>query len=254
MIEFKMHRQPDGETCGPTSLYAVYRHYGLECSLEEVIASVERTSSGGSLAAFLGKDALLRGFEAIIYVNNLVVFDPSWFKKGRCDRDFLIQKLKLQLKVKHEADLVQASQAYIHFLSLGGEVRFETLNKQLLKKYLHQKIPILTGLSATYLYDHARYLYQGSEVFLNDIEGTPCGHFVVLCGYDESHRHVLVADPSEENPLSHDHYYAVKMDRLINSILLGVLTYDANLLILQPRDKKENHADHSRCGLEYHFR
>ncbi len=67
---------------------------------------------------------------------------------------------------------------------------------------------------------------------------------MVLCGYDESHRHVWVADPYEENPLSNSSYYAVKMDRLINAILLGVLTYDANLLILQP--KKECHADHSR--------
>ncbi len=140
MIELKIPSQPDGETCGPTALYSVYRYYGLACHLDDVIASVERTSSGGSLAAFLGKDALLRHFDAIIYVNNLIIFDPSWFKNGLCHPEILIQKLQLQLHVKYDPALVQASHAYINFLTLGGEVRFSTLNKQLLRKYFNLEI------------------------------------------------------------------------------------------------------------------
>lgn len=46
---------------------------------------------------------------------------------------------------------------------------------------------------------------------------------------------MIVADPHRENPLSHDNYYKVSSNRLINAIMLGVLTYDANLLVIQPK-------------------
>ncbi len=245
MINLTIQSQPDGETCGPTSLHAVYQYYGLNCTLKDVIGTVERTISGGSLAAYLGKDALTRNFSATIYVNNLIVFDPTWFKHGQCTNDLLIKKLQLRMQFKENAEIIQACNAYIEFLKLGGEVKFETLNTQLLKKYFDQSIPILTGLSATYLYNSARYVYIDGEAFHNDIEGDPCGHFVLLCGYDDSKHHVIVADPHEENPLSHDNYYAVNIHRLINSIMLGVLTYDANLLIIQPKkDLNENNFGH----------
>ncbi len=67
------------------------------------------------------------------------------------------------------------------------------------------------------------------------MRGTPCGHFVVLCGYDKKNRRVVVADPHRQNPLSRNNYYKVGSNRLINAIMLGVLTYDANLLIIQPK-------------------
>jgi hypothetical protein len=34
--------------------------------------------------------------------------------------------------------------------------------------------------------------------------------------------------------------YGVSFRRLINSILLGIVTYDANLLIIGPKEKKKN--------------
>ncbi len=110
------------------------------------------------------------------------------------------------------------------------------LSSQLLKEYFKTKYSILTGLSATYLYDSAEKAFQIKTVSVyDDIRGTPCGHFVVLCGYDEKKKHVIVADPHRENPLSHDNYYKVSITRLINAIMLGVLTYDGNLLIIQPK-------------------
>ena len=44
-------------------------------------------------------------------------------------------------------------------------------------------------------------------------------------------RTVLVADPYQDNPYSSDLYYHVPVGRLINAIMLGIVTYDANLLI-----------------------
>jgi hypothetical protein len=47
---------------------------------------------------------------------------------------------------------------------------------------------------------------------------------------------VLVADPFWANPVrSGHHHYEVSVDHVIRSIMLGILTYDANLLVIQPR-------------------
>ncbi|MCP0913862.1 MULTISPECIES: C1 family peptidase [Legionella] len=243
MINLHMHTQPDDESCGPTCLHAIYTYYGLMIKLEDVVRDVERSLSGGTLAPMLGKHALTHGFETTIYVNNLDVFDPTWFAPdGESEREVLMAKLDAQLKHKIDIGIVQSSTAYQEYLELGGKVRFSTLSVSLLKEYFQQKIPILTGLSATYLYRSAREIYTTEGIaYYDDIRGTPCGHFVVLCGYDDKKRHIVVADPHRENPLSHDNYYKVGSTNLINAIMLGVLTYDANLLIIRP--KRDLHAN-----------
>ena len=58
---------------------------------------------------------------------------------------------------------------------------------------------------------------------------------MVLKGYSRRRHRVRVADPYERNPLAPGREYQVPMDRLLNAILLGVLTYDGNLLIIRPR-------------------
>lgn len=240
MIDLLIHTQPDDESCGPTSLHAIYRYYGLDISLEQVVSTVERSLSGGTLAPMLGKHALERGFSATIYINNLDVFDPTWWSSTDQDNEIcqknLASKLVAQMKHKRDKAIIQASEAYLEYLALGGRVRFHTLSVQLLRHYFQKNIPILTGLSATYLYRSSRERFSKiGEAIYDDIRGTPCGHFVVLCGYDERKKLIVVADPHRENPISHDNYYKVSSNRLINAILLGVLTYDANLLIIQPK-------------------
>ncbi|WP_028388560.1 C39 family peptidase [Legionella fairfieldensis] len=238
MIDLTIHTQPDDESCGPTSLHAIYCYYGRNIKLDDVVKSVERSHSGGTLAPMLGKHALQHNFEAIIYINNLDVFDPTWFDTDQGDscQSILTAKLKTQMKHKKDKASVQASKAYLEYLALGGQVRFRTLSVQLLKQYFQKNVPILTGLSATYLYRSSRERFIKGESIYDDIRGTPCGHFVVLCGYDDRKRLVVVADPHRENPISHDNYYKVSSNRLINAILLGVFTYDANLLIIQPKE------------------
>jgi len=46
---------------------------------------------------------------------------------------------------------------------------------------------------------------------------------------------VLIADPLQKNPLAGVNQYIVSIDRVICAILLGIVTYDANLLIIEPR-------------------
>jgi hypothetical protein len=56
----------------------------------------------------------------------------------------------------------------------------------------------------------------------------------VLYGYHTLTREVLIADPLRENPLVGDQHYSVGIHRLLGAIMLGVLTYDGNLLVLEP--------------------
>jgi len=73
----------------------------------------------------------------------------------------------------------------------------------------------------------------------DDIRGEPVGHFVVLTGYRRDTREILIADPFKANPLVGSRYYAVNVQRLIGSILLGIMTYDANLLVIEPKSSPQ---------------
>lgn len=236
-LGLEMEPQPDDSTCGPTCLHALYRYYGDSISLEDTVREAGMLSEGGTLAVLLGCHALRRGYEARIYTYNLQVFDPTWFRRGVSLRDKLLQ----QAAVKNSAKLTRAADAYVEFLDLGGEIRMEVLTIGLIRRYLQHETPILTGLSATFLYGEAREIYVptapiGRQNLPDDIRGYPAGHFVVLCGYDPAERQVDVADPLDPNPLSTDRHYAVAIDRVFCAIMLGIVTYDANLLIVRPRN------------------
>lgn len=241
MHTVEINTQPDDETCGPTCLHAIYKYYKFNITQEQVIKEVERSISGGTLGALLGKHALKSGFKATLYANNLRIIDPSWFwyDEQAKSKDFLIEKLQAQRPYQEDPAIIQDSKALESFLVNGGTLKFKTINTALLKKYFNHSIPIITGLSATYLYQcpRERFTEENKSIY-DDVRGLPCGHFVVLNGYDESKRLVIVADPHRENPISNNNYYKVSVTRLINAIMLGVFTHDANLLIIQPKENK----------------
>ncbi len=235
----EMLPQPDDYTCGPTCLHSVYRYHGDQVELEQVIAEVPMVDRGGTLDVLLACHALRRGYDATIFTYNVKLFDPTWFEPGRSD---LAENLRRQMDAKSSTILKFATEAYLRFLELGGRVRFEDLTGALIRKYLSRSIPVLTGLSATYLYRMARE--YGPDCEPDSVRGEPTGHFVVLCGYDKETREVLVADPLSTNPVSGGNTYVVSIDRVICAILLGIVTYDANLLIIEPRKvrKQGSHA------------
>jgi hypothetical protein len=233
---FEMLAQPDFTTCGPTCLSAVYRFFGDDIPPQQLASEVTRLDEGGTLAVYLACHALRRGYKATIYTYNLQLFDPTWFSPGKAD---LATKLSLQLQHKHaKPGFEVATNAYLDFLRLGGEVRFEVLTTNLIRKYLNRSIPILTGLSATYLYNCAREFTDRNIQIYDDIRGESMGHFVVLAGYDRKERTVLIADPMKPNPLTSTQYYEVSIYRLVCAIILGVLTYDGDLLILERKAKR----------------
>lgn len=227
-IQLDIHAQPDDTTCGPTCLHALYRFYGDTISLNQVIEEVFSLKGGGTLAVMMACHALRRGYKATIYTYNLNVFDPTWFQPG-ID---IAAKIAAQSIAKKDSRITLASEAYLEFLALGGKLKYEDLNSALIRKYLKKNIPVLTGLSSTYLYQHPRE--YGPKSDFDDVRGYPTGHFVLLSGYNMHEQTVSVADPLMDNPYSTKQKYLVEMDKLICAILLGILTHDANLLILHP--------------------
>ena len=218
--------QPNDSTCGPTCLHAIYGYYGDDKSLDEVISEVAMLEDGGTLAVMLGCHALRRGYKAMMYSFNLQVFDPTWF---RLTPDEFRMKLAEQMRHKPSPKLQIASKSYLEFLSLGGEIRMEDLTAELITDFLRQGVPIIAGLSATYLYRKERE--YGPYSVCDDVRGVPSGHFVVVTDYNDEAREVNIADPYLPNPNA-QLLYSIRLEHLVCSILLGVVTYDANLLII----------------------
>lgn len=237
-LPVKMQPQPDETTCGPTCLNAIYNYWGGNESLDSVISRTKKFKQGGTFAVFLACDALRKGFSATIYTYNLMVFDPTWFTKPVMD---IAERLQRQSEVKNDPRLLLATEGYLDFLKLGGKLRFQDLTRPLIRGMLRRNLPILTGLSSTYLYRSARE--YGPEDTPDDIRGVPGGHFVVIAGYNRKNHTVLVADPYGPHPFGPTHEYWINIDRVLGAILLGIVTHDANLLVIHPpRQKKNSHA------------
>lgn len=230
LLPFEIRRQPDDATCGPTCLDAVYRYFGEHVSLEELVRNIPVLPEGGTLGVLLGTDALSRGYRATVVTWNLHVFDPTWFGP---DAAPLHESLAQRAEARRDlAKLQVAIRAYLEFLDRGGQIEFRDLEPALIMQVLRRRVPILTGLSATFLYREARERPDENEP--DAVGGDPVGHFVVLTGFDTSKREVFVSDPLHPNPFSEAQTYSVSMERVIGAIYLGVLTYDANLILIEP--------------------
>jgi hypothetical protein len=228
-LDLKMLAQPDNSTCGPTCLHAVYRYFDQDISLSRMIREVPKLADGGTLGVLLASHAVKRGFTVTVYSYNLQIFDPTWESFSTAD---LIEKLEAQEKVRRSPKRKLAIRAYVDFLRLGGRVKFAPMSGALIRRYLRQNYPIIAGLSSTYLYQSARE--WGPHDDPDDLRGDPMGHFVVLHGYDQVSRQISIADPLQSNPHSASRHYQIGIERVMSSILLGVLTYDANLIVLKP--------------------
>jgi hypothetical protein len=235
-IKLQIQAQPDDETCGPTCLHSLYRFYGDDgLSLKQVCDQIQRLVGGGTLIEILGCHALRRGFEATIYTFHIQMFDPTWFAAdgGVHNPADVSARLASQLKYKKSwPRFGAATRAYREFLERGGQLRLEDLTVDLIQRHLTAGQPILAGLSSTYLYRQSRVVSIANAD--DDIRGEPQGHFVMIVGFDSRKREFLIADPLDPNPPFHTSHYRVSTDRLINAILLGILTHDANLMVITP--------------------
>lgn len=236
ILDFDINKQPDNTTCGPTCLHAVYRYYNDSISLQQTIAEVSLMEEGGTLEVYLACHALRRGYKTTIFPYNLQIFDPTW---SVIPHKEIAARLRRQLSFKKDIPGFElVTNAYLKYLELGGQLKFEVMTASLIRRYLKKSIPILTGLSATYLYGDAREYDTGSDLTYDDVRGESTGHFVVLTGYNREDRNVSLADPLKKNPIASSRYYSVNIYRLICAIMLGILSYDGNLLIIQAKKRK----------------
>ncbi len=241
-LPLDIQTQPTDSACGATCLQAIYNYWQDEIELSEIIQQIPEFETGGTLAVLLGCHALSRGYSATLYTYNLHVFDPTWFKSPAID---LREKLIAQKAHKGAEDfrLAAATQAYIRYLSMGGKIEMKPLERQLIKEHVTKNIPMLAGLSATFLYQEAREISQppdehGISSVPDDVAGKPCGHFVVISGYDEPGDAVLISDPLYPDPqLPAAHYWAA-IDHVATAILLGIVTFDSNILVIQPNPNR----------------
>lgn len=229
-LSLRITPQPDEETCGPTSLHAVYRFHGDDIPLEQVIRETSFLPSGGTLAVYLGLHALRRGYRATIYTCNVKLFDPTWFlEPGKVD---IKAKLRRQHEIKGGGKLRRATEAYCEYLDSGGRLFMQDITLGLLTEQIASGLPIVAGLNATWLYQCMRE--RESDWADDDVAGEPLGHFVVIHGVDAAGGTVRVADPYHQVPYPAAHHYTLSADRVIGSIMLGIVTYDAKLLVIEP--------------------
>ena len=112
----------------------------------------------------------------------------------------------------------------------------EDVTVRLLARLLRHGTPIITGLSATWLYKAMRERPADNKD--DDLAGEPVGHFIVIHGVDTKSRRVAIADPStDKKPFDGKHNYEVDAARALGAIMLGIVTNDAKLLIVQPNKK-----------------
>src|SRR5882672_10218765 len=130
-LGFVVEPQPDDVTCGPACLHGIYRHYGEDVALAQVIAELHMLDQGGTLDVFLGTHALERGYDVTLFTYNLEIFDPTWFDLKRGE---IRERLKAQAAVKPWQRLQDATRGYDKFLRLGGKLKLRDLEPSLLRK------------------------------------------------------------------------------------------------------------------------
>lgn len=226
LFDLDIEPQPTETTCGPTCLNGIFGYYQLKKPLSEVISAIPSLEGGGTLGVHLGNYALKQGFDVKIYSHNLQVFDPTWFSLSDKDK---IAKLEAQVKSGKNTKTREASQAYAEFLGKGGGVDFQHLTPEFLYTVLLSHGPVICGLSATYLYQSKRE--WGDPIRYDDVNGEPQGHFVVLTGISNELKTVHVSDPLLQNPFG-GLQYTTDTFQFINAILIGVITYDANIIAI----------------------
>ncbi len=226
-FDFAITPQPTETTCGPACLHSVYRYFGLEIGLSELTSAISVVPGGGTFSVMLGLDALRRGYSADIYTADVQLFDPSWFSRATN----LAERLRAQAGVKSDPKLLQATAAYVEFVEAGGRVHLSDMDLELLQGFFQRGLPVIAGLNATWLYQTVR---DHPETHQDDDLGLATGHFVVLHGIAADGGELVVADPYLHLPWPGSHSYRAPARRVLNAVMLGIMTFDAKLLVLTP--------------------
>lgn len=228
-LDLHVAQQPDDESCGITCLKAIYDYYAHPTSLDKLKHEIEHWRTGGTVAVNLARHALAHGYDAEIYTYNLKIFDPTWRDLPPKELSHKLRLRQRRVRSQKQKDVIRF---YQDFLKKGGTVRFDDLDEDLMNRLFKRHTPIICGLSATYLYRQSRETHDNVA---DDVTGHPVGHFVVVNAWDPHARMVTIQDPLRKTPLSDTGTYRLPFAKFSNAVMLGILTYDENLLVIAKR-------------------
>ena len=233
-LDLHVQKQPDDESCGITCLKSIYDYYSHPTSLDTLKHEIEHWQTGGTVAVNLARHALGHGFQAEIHTYNIKIFDPSWSSLEVKALSLKLRQRQRRIRSKKQKMVIGF---YLDYLKKGGTLKFDDLDEDLLTRLFKERHPIICGLSATYLY---RQMRETADCTEDDIVGQPVGHFVVVSGWDAHSRTVTINDPLRKNPISDTGTYKLPFTKFSNAVMLGILTYDENLLVISKPKQSDN--------------
>lgn len=221
-------------SCGHSSLLQVLKYYGKDLELKEVVSEISNCEVEdlklGASECELGMFAMKKGFKSTIISLDVRRFDATWFDLSH---EELKKKLELRSKFLQSVSpedckegygttyLDNVTRYYPEYLEKGGEIKFLPISKELIKKYVYNKIPVLALLSSQLYFKKPRK-YKGE---FDDIKGKPHGHWIVISGYDE--KNFIITDPADD--LEKDGNVVIDQNYLISAIN----TYGPVILVIE---------------------
>lgn len=211
-------KQPTDDTCGATTLHAMYQHLGLDVPIDILVNTITQFPNGGTADAYLAMDALERGLKVSVYTSNIRVFDPSWIGLPQEQLADRLHKFSEYIKDKDEI-VSQIAGLFSMFIRKGGRVNINIDDMGSLKAVLKHG-PVIAGVSYDWLMCEERE------------NGGLTGHFIVVDSYDEESDTFTISDPWDGKNGQH---YKVRYDLMNKALLLGTLTNDGSFIRIEKR-------------------
>ncbi|MBT3984899.1 hypothetical protein HOD38_03165 [archaeon] len=221
-------------SCGHSSLLQVLAYYGTKLELKEVVNEISSCEVDdlklGASECELGLFAMKRDFKSTVISLDVRRFDATWFDLSK---EELKKKLELRSKFLHNLSpedfkegqgtqyLDNVTKYYSEYFEKDGKVKFLPISKELIKKYIDKKIPVIALVSSQLYFKKARK-YNGK---FDDIKGKPTGHWIVVSGYTD--KNFIITDPADD--LEKDGNVEMEQNYLISSIN----TYGPVILIIE---------------------
>jgi len=228
--------QPTNTTCSPTALSILLEHYGKRIGPLDIETEVpqRRNDEGekvGTINLQLATWCLKNGYSVRLYTFDCQVIDQSWAQLGTEQQ---VERMKLRkdgwvVPSIGEEWTKQYTQAYIDFVSAGGDLHIQPAVTRKLLYSLLEKGPFLSDVSYSTLYGASRSRdVDDTESVDDDINGSAMNHSVLVYGNDEEGS-FLIADPWKKPGL-----HTIEPDRMIAAISTAQIECDNLLFQLRP--------------------
>lgn len=229
--------QPTNTTCSPTALSMLLEHYDRKLDPRDIEAKVPQCVNNkgekiGTINQQLATWCLENGFSVTLYTFECQIIDQSW---SELNTEQLLERMKLRKDGRvvpgmGEEWTKQYTQAYIDFVSAGGDLRIQpAVTTKLLYELLNIG-PFLPCVSYSTLYGAARSRNTDElESVDDDINGSAKNHSIVVYGNDEA-GNFLIADPWKRPGL-----HTIEPERMLAAISTAQIECDNLLFQVQPK-------------------